>query len=93
MDIGDSAAIVTVSTTVEQSCPFCGEWMGGEMKFDESVRHLIEAHGCTLLHVGTQTTPDQKGGPWHSTVAVVGTSEAPPTRTTVGTVKIGSANF
>ncbi|MGN6150382.1 MAG: hypothetical protein ACTHOH_00030 [Lysobacteraceae bacterium] len=87
MDLRDAKTIITVNTTVETGCPFCGEWTGGELKFDESVQHLIQKHGCTLLHVGSQTTRDGNGGPWHSTVAVLGSEEVAAKRTPVGSVK------
>lgn len=36
----------------------------------DKINHYLE-HGCEILHVGTETTHDQDGRPWHSTVAVL----------------------
>ncbi|QQQ03361.1 hypothetical protein [Lysobacter enzymogenes] len=77
MDVREAQAIITVSTTVERGCPSCSQRIGGELEFDESVRHLIQQHGYVLLHVGSQTTHDGNGGPWHSTVAVLGSVDLP----------------
>jgi len=37
-----------------------------------SVNHYIAQHGYALLHVGTETSRDDKGKPWHNTIAVLG---------------------
>lgn len=80
MKISDAKAVITVSTTVEMGCPFfcSGQRIGGSMEFDNSVEHLISRHDCTLLHVGSETSHDLNGGPWHSTVAVLGSPVALP---------------
>jgi len=35
------------------------------------IQHYLD-HGYKLLHVGSETSHDDEGKPWHSTVAVVG---------------------
>jgi hypothetical protein len=63
--------IVHISTNITNSCEHCATSVGGE-KFAEAVNHYVEQHGYKVLHVGTETIPDMNGGPWHTTVAVVG---------------------
>jgi hypothetical protein len=72
---GDVAAVVTVSTNVGTRCKHCSESIGLE-RFAESVTHYIEKHGYQLLHVGSETSLDHEGKPWHSTVAVLGAKPA-----------------
>lgn len=64
--------VVFISTDVEQSCEHCTERVGGNRYFGESINHYIEQHGYKLLHVGSETTRDDAGTPWHTTVSVVG---------------------
>ncbi len=75
MKIGESQAIVQISNTTSHGCPFyCRRSgrMGGPDGFEEGVNHLIAEHGCTLLHVGGDTTEGPDGKPWHGTIAVLG---------------------
>jgi len=44
----------------------------GLEKFDESCNHLMQQHNLKCLHVGQETSYDNNGKPWHSTVAVFG---------------------
>jgi hypothetical protein len=68
--------IVHVSTGVGTYCEHCGEpvgcFEGKDPGLAKSVNHYIEQHGYTLLHVGTETSRDDQGKPWHATVAVLG---------------------
>lgn len=87
MNIQEARAIVTVSNTVSQGCPFfCGESIGGADFFQSGVNHLISTHSCTLLHVGGDTSEGLDGKPWQGTAAVLGSSvplpEPRPTRFT-----------
>jgi hypothetical protein len=53
----------------------------------DRINHFIEAHGYRLLHVGTETSHDSNGNPWHSTVAVLGHDDPPAlaqTRVVIG---------
>lgn len=63
--------IVHISTNIGKRCEHCPSQVGGE-HFAESVNHYVEQHGYEVLHIGTETIPDANGGPWHTTVAVVG---------------------
>lgn len=64
--------VVQISTNIGEGCKHCSEPIGTD-RFAESVNHYIKKHGYKLLHVGTETIPDNNtGGPWHTTVAVLG---------------------
>jgi hypothetical protein len=79
MDMSQFRTVVTVSTNIGMGCPMCGQQIGLE-RFDESVRHLIEDHNYVLLHAGSETTRDDSGSPWHSSVAILGSTETPQKR-------------
>src|SRR5262245_61197952 len=81
--------VIHLSTDVGTQCEHCGEpvgggWghMGGGAGADlaKSINHYLEKHGYQLLHVGTETTTDQDGNPWHCTIAVLGSAKPPPQR-------------
>lgn len=67
---------VHLSTNIGKACEHCSESVGGASldipKLAESINHYIEKHGYRLLHVGTETTEDDRGNPHQTTVAVVG---------------------
>lgn len=63
--------VVHVNNSVGESCKHCREFIGPDM-FANSFNHYINSHGYRLLHVGTETSHDMDGKPWHSTVAVLG---------------------
>lgn len=63
--------VVYVSTDIGTGCEHCGTQIGLE-RFAESINHYMEQHGYRLLHVGTGTSHDMDGKPWHSTIAVLG---------------------
>lgn len=63
--------IIHVSTNVITGCDYCSFAIGGD-NFSESVNHYIEKHGYKLLHIGTETSTDVDGKPWHSSVAILG---------------------
>jgi len=63
--------VIHVSTDIGTHCEHCAEWIGSE-RLAKSINHYIEDHGYKLLHVGTETTCDDGGKPWHTTVAVLG---------------------
>jgi hypothetical protein len=63
--------VVHISTNHLKPCEHCEAMIGLE-NWAESVNHYVDQHGYTVLHVGTETTHDQEGRPWHATVAVVG---------------------
>lgn len=61
-----------ISSANSHACDFCSEFIGGEDRFEASVNHYLQAHGCVLLHVGQQTTFDSDYRPWQTTIAIVG---------------------
>ena len=63
--------VVQISTNIGTGCEHCNTQIGLE-KFPESINHYVEQHGYKLLHVGTETSDDTNGNPWHSTVALLG---------------------
>lgn len=63
--------VVHLSTNIGASCKHCSERVGLN-SLAESINHYIEQHGYKLLHVGTETSHDMNGNPWHSTVAILG---------------------
>lgn len=63
--------IVHVSSNIGKSCEHCKTLVGGD-DFAGAVNHYIEKHGYKVLHIGTETIPDNNtGAPWHTTVAVL----------------------
>lgn len=68
----------SVSSSVSKQCPFCREFtLDGITHFIESARHLQDKHALECMHVGQETSNDDQGKPWHSSVAFFG-SENPP---------------
>jgi hypothetical protein len=63
--------VVYISTNIGKGCEHCSTPIRHD-EFDRLVNHYIEQHGYKLLHVGAETSHDNEGKPWHSTVAVVG---------------------
>jgi hypothetical protein len=66
----DVQHVVYISTNIGDHCEHCNTPIGLE-DFAKSVNHYMEKHGYKLLHVGTETSHDMDGKPWHSTVALV----------------------
>jgi len=63
--------VTHISTNVHRSCEHCSTSIGGD-RLAESINHYIKEHGYSIIHVGTETVPSDKGEPWHTTVAVLG---------------------
>ncbi|HDY7982788.1 hypothetical protein [Vibrio vulnificus] len=71
MSIEKTKKIKVVSTSIYSSCPHgCTLPYNGD-DFEANVNHYIEQHGYKLLHVGQESTTDNEGKPYHSTVAVL----------------------
>lgn len=87
---------VEISSNIGQGCDHCDEWVGASMRGNggvaTSINHYIEAHGYKLLHVGSQTSRDDEGKPWHSTVAILGHDDPPALKPPVEIV-IGGSEF
>jgi hypothetical protein len=69
--------VVQISTDTWTSCEHCDEAVGIE-SFTSGVNHYIEAHGYSLLSVGTRSVTDPKGKIVHTTVAILGSDNPPP---------------
>lgn len=73
------SSVVHLSTSVFGGrCEHCRQAFVHEPvvpEFQTQVNHYLE-HGYTLLHVGQETSTDDEGNPWHSTVAVLGKPRA-----------------
>lgn len=67
----DVQHVVHISTNISQPCEHCQMQLGLD-EFDAAINHYIDKHDYKLLHVGTETSHDMDGKPWHSTVALVG---------------------
>jgi len=63
--------VIYISTDVSRRCDHCNQMIGSNL-FAESVNHYLSAHNYKLLHVGSETTRDENGNPWHTTIAVLG---------------------
>lgn len=64
--------LIKVSSNEAFPCPLCERGVqldGGDLR--ETAAHLFQ-HGLKCVHVGQETTQDDDGKPWHSTVAVFG---------------------
>jgi len=65
--------IVRVSSDSFNQCAECSETIDGAKHFEKGVNHYLSEHHYKLLHIGTETTPDEKDhSPWHRTVAILG---------------------
>jgi hypothetical protein len=72
VEMADVEQIIHISSSVSSNCSVCGQiFPGMDPDFAEMVNHYI-GHGLTLLHIGQETTRDDQGAPWHSTVALLG---------------------
>jgi hypothetical protein len=71
-----------VSSSIGRACEHCNDLNASRSSDDisDSVNHYIQSHGYHLLHVGTQTSHDSDGKPWHSTIAVLGHPNPPPVK-------------
>ena len=61
--------VVHIRTGIDSHCELCDFF---PHDFAPAVNHFMDKHGYRLLHVGTETTRDDEGKPWHTTVAVLG---------------------
>jgi hypothetical protein len=70
------------SATGADWCAQCGKSISA---FREDValfiNHMIQEHGYTLLHIGSEADHDNEGKTTHHTVAILGTESVPPPQT------------
>jgi hypothetical protein len=65
--------VVRLSSSIGQHCQLCSAAIGYDEKgLATEINHYITEHGCRLLHIGQETSRDDKGSPWQSTVAFLG---------------------
>jgi hypothetical protein len=78
METKDARHVISLTNYEWTGCEYCRERMSED--FAPRVNHYLEAHGCTLLHMGPITTHDDEGKPWHGVAAVLGSDVIPPPR-------------
>ena len=78
MDLSAVKHTIKLSTDELSGCEFCSQRFGTSLDWD--INHLIQVHGGTLLHVGTQSLNVADEPAYYSTVALVGFDTAPPAR-------------
>jgi len=71
-DIKETKNTIYLSTSIEGNCKICGFQFSEYDGFSGQINHFLEKHNYKLLHVGQETSRDDKGSPWQSTVAIVG---------------------
>ncbi len=71
MELSDTKNTIRISSDTHHNCSVCGDF-----RFEEDVsagiNHMIQQHDFTLFHVGTQTTHDNNGNIYHTTIAILG---------------------
>jgi hypothetical protein len=71
----DVAHTIGLTTNRGHGCEHCDLGLldidADAVSISEAINHYI-GHGYHLLHVGTETSHDDQGKPWHSTVALLG---------------------
>lgn len=60
--------VVNIGTDTITGCQHCRTRIGLD-DFAGSINHYLTKHGYKLLHIGTVTSRDDEGKPWHSRVA------------------------
>jgi hypothetical protein len=64
--------VYEIRSDVSEACPLCNQWIGERSaSTSERANHLIQEHGCQLLHVGQETDVGSEG-PYQVTVYVLG---------------------
>ncbi|WP_148046529.1 hypothetical protein [Pseudomonas vranovensis] len=64
--------VAKVSSNISGPCVECQLNLDGIDNWMGSVNHYLAAHNFELLHVGQETSRDDDGGLWQSTVAILG---------------------
>jgi len=67
----DNNTTIYLSTNIVKSCAVCRKGFNAyESDIARQINHYLD-HDYKLLHVGQETSHDDDGKPWHSTVAVL----------------------
>jgi len=61
---------IYLSTNIGKSCEICRASFIDYHDIAREINHYLD-HGYKLLHVGSETSHDDDGKPWHATVAVL----------------------
>lgn len=74
MPIAAKQVMYRLSTNESIRCPICQftTYGGDTLAFDDVCNHIIKEHKLHCLHVGQETSRNNDGHPWHSTVAIFG---------------------
>ena len=65
--------VVRLSSSIGKHCQLCTAAIGYDDKgLANEINHYITEHGYRLLYLGQETSRDDKGNPWQSTVAFLG---------------------
>lgn len=67
----ENKEVIYLNTDTDKACEACGYSFNGWYDLGNRIQHYLE-HGYKLLHIGSETSRDDEGKPWHSTVAVLG---------------------
>lgn len=71
MELLDVTRVTRVSSDINEKCVHCDEVVGGR-NFTSSINHYIQAHGYKLIHVGSETSSEERDVVRMSTVAILG---------------------
>jgi hypothetical protein len=66
---GDKS-VIYLNTNTLTSCQACNFSFNDWYDLGKQIQHYIE-HGYKVIHVGQETSRDNEGNPWQSTVAVL----------------------
>jgi len=74
-NITDTKSVVKITAEVSSPCKVCNCTLSDFHSRSDialAINHYIGSHNYILLHIGTETTDDINGNPWHNTVAILG---------------------
>jgi hypothetical protein len=71
--MADYKTVVQLSSAWQKQCPICKKipLMTEDPDIGAQINHYLE-HGYTLIHVGQETTKNNNGELWQTSVAVLG---------------------
>lgn len=66
------SVVVKLSSDISSGCKYCSEFEAFNKGIDEVANHYIDKHGFDLLHIGQESSNDNDGKPWQSTIIMLG---------------------
>lgn len=63
--------VVELKSDIGVYCKHCDRKVSAD-DLAGSINHYIKEHAYKLLHIGSDTSRDDQGLPWHSTIAILG---------------------